>query len=617
MITTANDARATGDGGAARKMRADAYNVSSDDTLLLELGPELGERFRTRPIEQMGELPAADAAPWIGFIDGHRTDARHWVLHIEKHLPNAALIVITAPADLASWQALVFRGTVCAALSDQQIGTAALNDALDRAAERLRAMAAQHAIHADVRPAPAGAPGGWGEMPGMRPVWLWPAIAAAAVVAGIALWRGFASDRHSAPSSAATMATGAPRAPGAIVAPTIAKPAAAIEPVPQRPVLELLSSARSAFRDPERQLPRADARTRGDSALELYAQVLAQEPANGEARDGLRRLYSVGRSRLQSDLAANHMDDAQRLLAIFRAASSDAAALKGMEADVAAAQPRWLAAQARRALAANDLAAAEQDYAQLQALGAERATLQELRRTLDARQADAQLQAMAEDVRAAISAGNLLEPAATSARAHLLAMRQANRSHPLTLTAQHDLQEALLARARDAQTGAQPEATQRWLTAAAELGASNEVSEFRRQLQAEQERAAPRAASATQAAPTAAAVANTPPAAAPATATPTATTAAQQFLSARPLQPLKVVYPDSAARAGRQGYVIVEFTMGRDGRATDAQVIESSPVGVFDRAALDAVGRGRYDARALDDPAAPRRARIRLTFRPS
>lgn len=604
MITSTNDATTAGDGGAARERRCDAYILSSDDVLLLELGPAIGDRFRTRPVERIEELPTADAAPWVGFIDGTRPDARSVALHIEKQLPNAALIVVTDQSDVASWQGLVFRGTVCAALGSTQIGTAALQDALARAQERLRRAATQSAIRTEARPpiAPSSGSGGLGASPGARPAWLWPAVGAAALVIVLAGWRWLQGDR--------------PAAPGARAAkPAAAAPAA----LPQRSSLELLSAARSAFRDPDRQLPRADGRGRGESALELYAQVLAQEPANAEARDGVRRLYSVGRSRLQSDLAANRMDDAQRLLAIFRGAASDPATLKAMEADVAAAQPRWLQSQVRRALSANDLAAAEQAYAQLQATGAERATLQELRRALDARAADAQLQALADELHAAIAAGNLLEPAAGNARARLQSMRQANRTHPLTSTAQHDLQEALLVRAREAQSAGQPEAVQRWLNAAAELGPSSELSDFRRQLQAEADKPAARAATpAPQAPPPPAAPASAAPPAAAAAAAPVAPAAnAPRFLTARPVQPLTVAYPETAARIGRQGFVVVEFTLGRDGRASEATVIESSPVGLFDRAALDAVARGRFDTSALADPTAPHRSRLRVSFKPN
>ena len=66
-----------------------------------------------------------------------------------------------------------------------------------------------------------------------------------------------------------------------------------------------------AFRDQDRLLPRSDGSKRGDSALELYAEVLAQDAENDEARDGIRRLFSVARSRMQTDLNAGRLEDAE------------------------------------------------------------------------------------------------------------------------------------------------------------------------------------------------------------------------------------------------------------------------------------------------------------------
>jgi len=50
-------------------------------------------------------------------------------------------------------------------------------------------------------------------------------------------------------------------------------------------VLELLSAARIAFRDQKLLLPRPDGELRGDSALELYTQVISQDPGNDEAQE--------------------------------------------------------------------------------------------------------------------------------------------------------------------------------------------------------------------------------------------------------------------------------------------------------------------------------------------
>ncbi|HEV7432054.1 MAG TPA: energy transducer TonB, partial [Steroidobacteraceae bacterium] len=84
-----------------------------------------------------------------------------------------------------------------------------------------------------------------------------------------------------------------------------------------------------------------------------------------------------------------------------------------------------------------------------------------------------------------------------------------------------------------------------------------------------------------------------------------------------PVAPLDVSYPQRAFDADQQGYVVVEFTLDAKGRASDAKAIESSPARVFDDAALQAVKHGRFDASALGDSGAPRRARIRIAFKPA
>lgn len=53
-------------------------------------------------------------------------------------------------------------------------------------------------------------------------------------------------------------------------------------------------------------------------------------------------------------------------------------------------------------------------------------------------------------------------------------------------------------------------------------------------------------------------------------------------------------YPAAAARMRRQGWVIVQFTVGVDGKVHDASVADSSPRHVFDREALRAVERWEF-----------------------
>jgi TonB family protein len=78
-----------------------------------------------------------------------------------------------------------------------------------------------------------------------------------------------------------------------------------------------------------------------------------------------------------------------------------------------------------------------------------------------------------------------------------------------------------------------------------------------------------------------------------------------------PLEPLirwAAEYPPQAQRDGREGYVTVEFDVTPEGSVDNAEVVESEPAELFDRAALEAVRRWRY---APDE----RRAATRLTER--
>jgi len=408
-----------------------------------------------------------------------------------------------------------------------------------------------------------------------------------AAVAGWYLWHGQGSGPTN-PPSVATGGAGA-RANGPAVA--------AVDHA--QSALELLSAARVAFAG-QKQLPRPDAELKGDSALELYVQALAFDPKNEEARDGVRRLFNLARTRMQSDLAAGRFDDTARLLELFHKAGMESEATAGIEAEVASARPRWLATQVRDTIASGDVAAAEQALAQLATSGADPAVLQDLQKALEAKRQDAQLGELAGGVRAALAAGNLLEPLADNARTRLQAMRQVNRTHPVTLAAQHDYAAALLARATEASHGQQFDAAQRYIAAAADVATPTEIADARRQVQADVDLAAQRAAAATTAAP---ASGNAAPPARP------------SILNARTTRPLSVTYPAQALADKVTGYVVVEFTLQGDGRARDISVVESQPAGVFDQAAIDGVARGRFDVAALGPDHKPQRARIRVSFK--
>jgi TonB family protein len=524
------------------------------------------------------------------------------------------LLVICADGKATDWASPLARGMVSAVVERGALATA-LPEALT--AIELRMQAAATAITSNAFADLAGP----NRPAGSARLWLWAVTALLVLAAGSwyflsgqptaaigpAEQRPAAVDQTiAAPGKSvetAQPAAPAPAAPAESPASVTAPPATAPAPAPHRTVLEILSDARVAFRDEHRLLPGTENTGRGDSALELYGAALAQDPQNEEARDGMQRLFSVARARIQSDIAAGKPDDATRLVAAFRDAGIAADAVARLQADIAAARVRGLPVQARAAIANGDVNAANQFITQYAAAGGDRATLADLRHAMETYNATAELNGLAARARTAISGGALLEPATENARDLVQAMVQQNRTNALTLTLQHELQLALLARAQSASHAGQFDVAQQFLGTAAEYGTNSDVGNARHQLQADMDAVRERSAAAASAA------AAPPPA-------PTSAAAQPEYLLAKPLKPLSAVYPPQALESRQAGYVIVEFMLDSKGRASKTAVVESSPPGIFDAAAKAAVNSGRYDTSALGGADKARRTRIRISFKP-
>lgn len=75
-------------------------------------------------------------------------------------------------------------------------------------------------------------------------------------------------------------------------------------------------------------------------------------------------------------------------------------------------------------------------------------------------------------------------------------------------------------------------------------------------------------------------------------------------------------YPPAAARMRRQGWVIVQYTVGTDGQVHDAHVVSANPHHVFDRVALRAVSEWEYKPATRNGKpmAVTMRKRIRFTL---
>lgn len=55
--------------------------------------------------------------------------------------------------------------------------------------------------------------------------------------------------------------------------------------------------------------------------------------------------------------------------------------------------------------------------------------------------------------------------------------------------------------------------------------------------------------------------------------------------------------PDAACRERTKGWVVLEYTVTKEGAVKDVSVLEASPGGVFDQSAIEVVSHWRYSPR--------------------
>ncbi len=83
-----------------------------------------------------------------------------------------------------------------------------------------------------------------------------------------------------------------------------------------------------------------------------------------------------------------------------------------------------------------------------------------------------------------------------------------------------------------------------------------------------------------------------------------------------PLVRINPEYPSRARSRGIEGWVQVEFTITAAGTVANPRVVDADPKGLFDRAAITAIGRWKYNPKVVDGRAQERRGvMVVLTFK--
>jgi TonB family protein len=295
----------------------------------------------------------------------------------------------------------------------------------------------------------------------------------------------------------------------------------------------------------------------GDSSAKAYVEQLKDVGASAAS----------AYQRVQRDLGNAYM----------RKAREAAAANRGPEID------RWLAEAKSAGVSAAELNSFQRDMT-----------------TAKQKAAAAENDRLASLARDRIRDGKLTEPANDSAAYYLTSLQTADANHSYFATGSRDLVAKLLDRANAAaRDGKSPEAD---LTQARRWGADANSIAAIQQAAAARNRAAPtRAATGAQNSP-AATAAN---AAGSANADP-----ASRLKRTRKVDP---EYPERALTQKITGSVTLEFTVNAKGEPEDVHVVSAEPAGTFDRAAIAAVRRWRYEPLVIDG--APQEVTTRTTVR--
>ena len=365
---------------------------------------------------------------------------------------NPVVIAIRDGASAGMVDALMLEGAI-QALVDSPVEQAAMLRAVNDAA---RISSTSDALSAVTAPASSSS---GGEEQKKSPVML-IGIAAAVVAAAGGAWF-FLKGGDAAPQPAAADAGTTATAPAA-GAPAAGQPAA-----PAATLDEVLEKARLAM-DERRYIEPTK-----NNALEHFRQVLVMDPQNAEATEGLKRLGGLLIARARTALDERRFDNALAELEAARSIDAADPRLAEVDARLDSMRAQTALAQIQATLAAQnfDRAASLLESAEKDAL-LPPAQITQLKRELDSKRRSVTISRLANAAESRMNAGRLVTPADESAKDAIAALREAGASSDLISRLNNELNQRLLAAAREASARGDSAGMQAALAAARENGVS-------------------------------------------------------------------------------------------------------------------------------------------------
>jgi len=369
---------------------------------------------------------------------------------------NPVVIAIRDSASASMVDALMLEGDI-QALVDSPVESGPMLRAINDASRISSTADALSAVTS-----PSGASSGGEEKSGKSPAVMIGVVVAvlAAAAGGWFFMSKGSSTSPAAADAAATTAAGTPASGKAAAAATA--PVASLD--------EVLEKARLAM-DERRYIEPAK-----NNALEHFRTVLQLDPGNAEATEGLKRLGGLLIARARTALDERRFDNALAELEAARSIDPNDQRLVEVDARLDSMRAQTALAQIQATLAAQnfDRAQALLEAAQKDAL-LPPAQIAQLSKDLDNKRRSVSVNRLAASAESRLGSGRLVTPAGESAKDAIQGLREAGASAELVTRLNNDLNQRLLAAAREAAAKGDQAAVQANLTAARENGVSAAV----------------------------------------------------------------------------------------------------------------------------------------------
>jgi periplasmic protein TonB len=447
--------RATG-GSSFKSKKPLALIATPDLELWGQLGPMLESTCALRHADSLASAAAmlkpGTRTILIADLRG-TTPADFAVISASPH--NPVVIGIRDNASAGVVDALMLEGAL-QALVDTPIETPAMLRAVNDAARISSTSDALSAVTA-----PSSASSGGEEKKGLPMGLIAGAVVAVLAIGGGGWYFMSSKDGAEAPSTTTGQATtaAAANAPAAAGKAADAKPVASLE--------EVLERARLAM-DERRYIEPAK-----NNALEHFRQVLVMEPGNAEATEGLKRLGGLLIARARTALDERRFDNALAELEAARSIDPNDTRLTEVDAKLDTMRAQTALAQIQATIAAQnfDRAAALLEAAQKDAL-LPPAQITQLTREVESKRRSVTIGRFVAATESRLNSGRLVTPAGESAKDAIASLREAGASNELVNRLNNELNQKLLAAARDAAAKGDTAAVQASLQGARENGVS-------------------------------------------------------------------------------------------------------------------------------------------------